>query len=655
MGSVNPFSGQIQYKMQPFLFWLWLAAIVPHISEIPTWTSIVAFIIGAWAWLSLHQKMRLMPKAFLALLSPTCGFFVYREFHTLLGPEAATPLLLLLASLKLHEIHKRRDVVVFLFITLLCVMYYLLASQTLLATVYMIGMTLAVAVSFIVIHTPPEKLREVLRSSPRLVGKDVLLAMPIFLAFFFLFPRFSTPWGQFLTSPQTVTGFADSMQPGDMAKLSRSQDPAFRVTFTIDKSPKLSQLYWRGTVLDRTTGWRWLRSAHNDVATPAVKRDESNSSLEYKITLEAKYDKTIFSLDKTPELHWVHDDSHNPIFRQTDYVFQTTWPNVTRVQYQGFIPLKSDKEILEPSQFEFYTRLPHGFSARVRELAEKLTAGATTAEEKSDRIMSFFSDGGFQYSLVTPQMDTLDKFLFDDKVGFCEHFASAYAALMRAAHVPSRIIMGFQGGEYNEYSDYLLVRDSHAHAWAEIYSTDSGWVRKDPTAAVNTNRILLGSNSVAGTTNHDWLAKAYYSGQMFWDSVNNRYTKFLMNYDFNEQKDIFGLSSSLTVKRYQFFLVLILFIAILFYVTQKLVRRTAKKVDPAAMLYNELCAHLSKRGIQRNEVEGPLHFANRVIEKIPDREDVLSNLFVQIIQWRYHDRVPSRSDTTAFRKNLKTI
>ena len=135
-----------------------------------------------------------------------------------------------------------------------------------------------------------------------------------------------------------------------------------------------------------------------------------------------------------------------------------------------------------------------GFNPRTRALAAEITQNAPTVDEKVGRILDFFRTGGFAYSLSPPRLgrDSVDDFLFKSKKGYCEHFASACAFMMRSIDIPARIVGGYQGGERNPYANYLIVRQSDAHVWVEIWHPDKGWYRVDPTAVVAPDRITEG-------------------------------------------------------------------------------------------------------------------------------------------------------------------
>ncbi len=665
MARINPFSAQNQYQLRPMLFTIFLTTTLPHVFEIPTWVTIVMTCITVWSFFVIRQITRPAPPWLLGLTSLVFTVTVYAQFRTLLGPDSATPLLLLLAALKMQEIRKLRDAIIFLFICTLIVMYYLLYSQTLLATVYMIANLILIATAFMVIHSPPDKVKEVIRSSPRLVTKDLLLSLPLFLAFFFLFPRFSTPWGRYFSEPKGSVGFSDFVRPGDFAKLVESDDPAFRVSFPENIQTRMvaraNQFYWRGVSLDQTDGWGWGHHPTKDdnlpvAVEPLQTHSPTNRIFQYYLTLEPKYDRQMFTLESTRSLDWVRPDQHNPILKLKDNVYKTAWPNIARVQYVGQALEIGQREILDKNQKQIFTRLPPAFSEKARELAKTLTKNQASVGEKVQKILSYYATMGFRYSLSTPEMPNIDSFLFEQKVGFCEHFAASFALLMRSVGVPARMIVGFQGGEMNDFANYILVRDKDAHTWDEVYDDKLGWIRVDPTSVIGRTRVSLGRLEAKTYAEHNLLAYAYHSGQMLFDSVNSRYTSYMMNYDFDQQRKVLGFGENPSFKRYQiFFLLLLAVAASVFLINLRLKSATRAKVTPARNLYDQLLLKLKTYDLVCDSTEGPADFAERAAVKLPEKSEMIYDLVGQYILWEYKANLPTSKESAQFIKKLRAL
>ena len=162
-------------------------------------------------------------------------------------------------------------------------------------------------------------------------------------------------------------------------------------------------------------------------------------------------------------------------------------------------------------------------------------------------VLDFFRKGGFEYTLEPQRLgrDAIDELLFGTRHGFCGHYASAFVVLMRAAGLPARVITGYQGGEWNPIGRYLTVRQSAAHAWAEVWLPRRGWVRADPTAVIAPARLdreylqfggdaLLGdAGAMAGGT---WLATALQS----WDALSAWWQDDVVGFNFSRQLALAG-------------------------------------------------------------------------------------------------------------------
>jgi transglutaminase-like putative cysteine protease len=638
-------------RLRPILLTIFIGTILPHFFEVPLWVSAILVISGICQLFIIRGWIQPLRPLLLNIAIVASSALLFFQFRTILTPDVATPLLLMLAGFKLQEIRRPRDTVSFLFICTLSVMAYLLYSQSLLATLYMFVMVLAITLGFLVIHSPPNRVTEILKSSPKLVAKDTLLALPVFLLFFFLFPRFSTGWGQSIEGGQTSIGFSDSFNPGELAKLAKSNEPAFRVKFN-GRPPLPKDLYWRGLVFDKTDGWNWTRHHNRDVVPTAA---ATRPNVVYEVTLEPKHRDALFVLQDTANVEWISGGDGNRISKFGDGIFSARWANQTRVQYRGETESDAAKSDLDSDDVDFYTHLPRHFSPQARALAEQLTHDKVSLQDKMMAIYAFYSQNKFQYSLSAPEMKTVDDFLFHQKIGFCEHYAGSFALLMRAAGIPARVVVGFTGGEVNTYGNFWLIRDSNAHAWVELYDKEiHQWRRTDPTQAVAGDQINLGVGDSVAHKDNAFVA-AFYSAQMFWDSVNNRYTNMVMSYDFNEQKHLLSFKG-LDAKRWQLLLITLLALAFVIYAIRTwMLRSILGPQSKADKLFARLESRLRKHEIVREKNEGPLHFAHRAAGLLGDRSHEVRQLMDLYILWEYGSQTPSDKDAKLFVALLKMI
>jgi hypothetical protein len=239
----------------------------------------------------------------------------------------------------------------------------------------------------------------------------------------------------------------------------------------------------------------------------------------------------------------------------------------------------------------------------------------------------------------------MDEFLFETRRGFCEHYASAYTLVMRAAGVPARVVTGYQGGEVNPIGGYLVVRQSDAHAWSEIWVDGRGWMRIDPTAAVAPERIEQGllaamdeSEPVPGRLRESSELWAQFSYS--WDALNAIWNERVVRYNASRQERLLerlglrdpdwrtlgvGLAASLAA----FFTVMSLYHAWRF-------RPPAP--DVPARLHAVVVRRLRRRGLAPGAAEGPIAFLDRAAVACPDLAPDLAQIRRLYADLRYGPR-----------------
>jgi hypothetical protein len=282
--------------------------------------------------------------------------------------------------------------------------------------------------------------------------------------------------------------------------------------------------------------------------------------------------------------------------------------------------------------------LPAGFDPRARALAEgwRRTAGTNDAAIIRDAL-DLFRAGGFVYDLDAPPLgrDSIDDFLFDTRTGFCEHYASAFTFLMRAAGIPARVVIGYQGGYWNDFAHYLLVRQSDAHAWSEVWLAGRGWVRVDPTAAVS--HVILASTGGAA----DDVAGAGSNGWMPWrnrlDVINRWWGQTVVGFDALSQAHLlrpFGIERA-TAQMLGVALAIAVFVALGIGALLATLRPRAKRRDALTVAQLRLQHRLARCGIARGHAEGPRDFYARSAAAMPDASADLGELATEYLCLRY--------------------
>ena len=345
-----------------------------------------------------------------------------------------------------------------------------------------------------------------------------LLAVPLLLLFFPIMPRTRMPLWHFLNQQATrTTGYSELVEPGSQGSIAESRTLAFRAEMPRQSQ---SQLYWRGTVFNRTDGIRWTRGNQIPYENPETK----GQAVTQIIYPEPSDSNTLIALDRPVALAMYR------VKRSPDGVFELIGNPANRFNYKA----DSSSGVitrLNPVDKQYYLQLPSQLSPRITALAAQIAAKGEGYRSRIDLLENYFRDGAFRYS--TRDLATGDKaierFLFEKKQGHCEFFASSFALLLRAAGVPCRLVGGYLAGEYNQLLGYYLVTADKAHVWVEAYIEGSGWVRIDP-------------SSLAGNSNDIWKAPGSISlllrVSMALDSFNHVWNRSVITYDFEQQMKV---------------------------------------------------------------------------------------------------------------------
>ena len=476
----------------------------------PIWLAISILLAGLWriatAWLNWrppHWSIRIV-LTFAALA------MVVVAYGTLWGRRAATALLCVMMAAKLMEMFKMRDArqiaalsfflvgAQFLFGQQLGLFAYLLIACWL-ATSAMVYIQRDEDRPDSVIDADTQAATAVRSSGSIMSGRArelksglmlMLLAIPFALVLFALFPRLASPlWGLPEDALDGRTGLSEEMSPGSIASLFADDSPAFRVQFDGTR-PSQQDLYWRGPVLWRFDGntWRRLFFSNRD---PERMPPRENPALQYTVQLEPNERRWMFTLDYP--VAWTQEARLT-----ADFQLIRQRPVTRLISYDvASQPDFVDSPELMHTLRQVALNLPEDQNPRTRARAAEFRQQYPDDRELINAVLRWFNEDAFFYSLETAPLGWhgADEFLFDLKTGYCEYYASAFAILMRAAGIPARIVTGYQGGFWQQSSEYLLVRQSDAHAWVEVWLPDTGWTRIDPTAAVSPSRIIENARS----------------------------------------------------------------------------------------------------------------------------------------------------------------
>ncbi len=606
------------------------APLLPHL---PEWLSALTALALLWRAV-LYWKQAplgaLPPRWLLTLLAVGGALGIAMHFHTLFGRSPGVALLALLMSLKLLETRVQRDAFAFVLLACFLLLSQFFYAQTIAGAVLMLAGVLLITATLAVLNQPRQGPPQALR----LAGQLLTQATPFMLLLFLLFPRIQGPlWGLPADAFSAATGLADTMSPGTISQLSQSDAIAFRAKFAGEldgRAPPQTTLYWRGPVLSAFDGRTW-RAGRQSAPGKGLPYEIQGQPLDYVVTLEPHNKHWLFALELPasvpPEGTMTNDFqliAKDPVRGRIRYTVSSTPRQQSRAGRDEAHETLADALLL-----------PIDYNPRARALA-----AAWRQEIGSDdaalarRMLEHFRREDFHYTLRPPLLgvDSVDEFLFETRRGFCEHYAAAFVFVMRAAGVPARVVTGYQGGELNPVDGTLIVRQSDAHAWSEIWLKEQGWQRVDPTAAIAPTRVERSlADALPAGEPLPLLARPQFSwmqGMRYrWDALANTWNQWVIGYNPQRQRD---LLASLGMRSPDWRQMTALFTALC---GALLIGFTAwalhgrQRLDPATAAWNRLSARLARRGLARRPWEGPTEYAERVRTALADdpRDAALAN------------------------------
>lgn len=622
----------------PFTLTALAIAIVPHLPYLPLWVT-AAFIGCSAARLIIEQRRWRLPGPFVRmLLALLCFVAVLGSYETISGVGPGSALLTIMAALKLLETRQRRDQYVLLFLAIFLIMSSLLREQYVWSLPYMlagVAITLGAWLQMSAVgHGRAGRARRAFGSSLRIVA----YAAPLMLAMWVFFPRIATPfWAVPIDTSSGVSGISDEMSPGDITALSASNAVAFRVRFE-GEIPAQESLYWRGLVLTRFDGRKWssfdpIFGRNDDAGTEYL-----GDPVRYRVTMEPTRQQWVFALDVPAD--WNLDDTFMGRQQQLARVYPID-------QLVAFDATSYTNYRLDPDRVGFrpawYLEHPNGSNPRTVALARDLRAQAGSDDAYVEAVLERFRNEPFYYSLEPPGLGTnaVDQFLFDTREGFCEHYASAFGLLMRAAGLPARVVVGYQGGDVNEMTGQLVVRQSDAHAWNEVWIAGKGWRRVDPTSAVAPERIRVGMGAARFTESGALWGLSAPSRIMFqleltWDAINAHWNEWVVAYGPERQQSFMewlGMENP-TLRKMLFALIGIVTLLLVLVAGLLAWRGRPPSGDPLAKLYRRF---QTRTGLEPVRGEAPLSFATRIAREAPELSDQGAAIVRRYLELRYGD------------------
>ncbi len=629
------------------------ALVAPHAVRLPLWVLGVYVIAVGWRW-QVYRGRWSFPRRKLKLAMIASSFAgIYFSYGSFVGLEPTVALLLTAFAFKFIELAHRQDAYVLIFLGYFVCLTEFLFSQDLLITFYSLLCVTLLTTTLIALHQPGE--HQFNRRTIRLAFVMLLQALPLMVVLFLLFPRIGPLWKIPTNSNVGTTGMSDFMKPGDIASLTQSDEVAFRVKFD-GEIPPSSDLYWRGLVMSKLQNGAWSTLGLYSVPVTEARPQAVSTvgePLAYSVIMEPTNQQWLYALryavSNTPGVMAAPD-------------FRLISPAPVEVEYI-YRALSWTEAELEPTLSEWRrkteTKLPSNVNPRSRALALKMRDSVESDAAFMSLVMNKFTAENYVYTLRPGQLlgqDAIDQFLFDSRRGFCEHYASAFVFMMRAAGIPARVVAGYQGGEVNPVNRTVIVHQFDAHAWAEVWIKGRGWVRADPTAAVSPTRIEMGleeaMESEGSFLSEIPLSPVRYRSvallnelRLRYDALTYGWQSWVVGFDSGQQlqllQRVFGEISARTfIAAFigSWALVLIPVAISLFRV------KDTSPMSPADKHYRLFCERLSLIGLMRVSGEAPGDFAARVAEAIPEESEQVWNITALYARMAYETRAGGNGD-----------
>lgn len=597
-------------------------SVLPQFGNVSFWLLAVTAGLVLWRVQMEKQSAPLPSSLIKLLLGISLLLAVYVEKGTLAGRDSGTALMVGLIAVKFLELRTRRDYMVLTFVIYFMSVTALLFEQNILVFGYVMTSCAFLTVNLIALHWHSPEGNPTLEVS-KFALRLAVQALPLALILFLFYPRVSARYGFNLGS--TTTGLPDKIRAGAFESFTEDQSMAFRVDFPEERIPPIASLYWRGFIL-----WNYDASSNEwTLRSPVPDQQDLAGNLSggklitQRITLRPHSTHWLFALDYPNAPAWNGQASLN-----AGYVLQIERDLHRKIQYTAVSrfdshPVKMPNQ-MKTAALQVSSELIH---PEVVALAAQLRGAGDGDEKVVENALQYFRAHNFQYTIqaVDYGEDPLYEFLFVKQRGFCEHFASAFTVLMRLAGIPSRVVVGYLGGEYNPYGNFVVVRQLNAHAWSEVFIKDKGWIRVDPTTTASpsgspSNTTNSPSTAQTGTRVNraldrkwtpSWWKPMERESRLRWQLVEEKWDQWVLSYTPELQTSIL---KNLRLDQYVwelFTIVGAIGLGLTLYLVGNSMRHRLTAQEQLQRIYRQFCTDLENAGVPRHSWEGPTQYAAR--------------------------------------------
>ncbi len=383
---------------------------------------------------------------------------------------------------------------------------------------------------------PAVPLRKIPFTAVSLLIGVLLLSIPLF----FTFPRVgSAGIGSGNGTSNRMTGFSDNVKLGAIGQLLQNDEVVMRVRLETNAG-NVKNLRWRGIALDYFDNQSWSKSSRQkNLAISETQKNifvlntttKPEEMVEQTIYLEPLQTQVLFTLINPVLIQ----GNFNYISKDAEDSVITNLPGLERISYKVFSDVQQPgNEILKTDNGAYdvdsarYLQLPDKMDARIGNLAANITANQRTKFEKARAVENYLQTRfGYTLDLKAGGDEPLADFLFNIREGHCEYFATAMAVMLRTQGIATRVVNGFQAGEYNSTADAYIVKQKNAHSWVEVYFPENNaWITFDPTPFAG--RSFGGENvGILG------------SFGSYFEALETFWIQYFVAYDNNEQRSLF--------------------------------------------------------------------------------------------------------------------
>ena len=550
----------MHHSIQQSILLSLILILAAHMLFSPVALSVIFAIMLVLLYRHYKKKTARISKVLTYGLTCCALISIYLSYKSLIGIEAGVALLCTFLFAKALESHTQRDLIILFNFALFVSASSFLYSQSMWMTVLVILCLISCLIGLYRIqksafadYTSRHSSSQDAKHDLKNVGKFIAYALPFFLLLFLFFPRLPPLWHVPIPDAKGVTGMSDTMSPGDIAELSQSSALAFRIVGNMQQLPPRSKLYWRAMVLDQYDGRTWTSNFSNQQSVQAAQLQPEQVDFQYQYIAADPRIQWIMALEKS-------------VPNQQGYILRRDWSIVPQRQNGRIQPIalqwvgESAHIQKNDAQSERYRRFIQRLNVQVQtqsdpkaqQFALQMFAQSQQQPERYvQNVLQWYRNNDFSYTLKpgTLGQNRVDEFLFQSKQGFCEHYASSFALLMRYVGIPARVVVGYQGGELALDGQSWEVRQQDAHAWTEVLLNQQ-WVRIDPTAIIAPQRIddgmqnlLADDRAVLGTDTQMWQyqhSNFIRSLRVWSDYASYQWQSKVVGYDAESQRRWFG-------------------------------------------------------------------------------------------------------------------